>query len=329
MGFYGLKRYVRRTGLWLAVGLLGLSAQAQSAERFTLAIVPAAGGLPIFVADEHKYFQEEGLDFQLLPINSGPGAASAVVSGSADMGYGGALPVIAARAQGIAFKYVLGGYADRAGVHTDTVMIASKRSGVKSVEDLRGKTVAVNNAGGVNDLQVRVKLREAGIPESEVKILAVPFPQMPAALELGNADVIATVAPFSSAVMLKGLGEVIAEGYVQAKDTDKSIPVAGFYATEEWLAKHPETLQKVTRAINKANQYIQQHPEEMKALLQKRLRLSAELAQAVRTPPYDTSIDVGGMQAIMDAAHLVGILEKPMKAQEVMLSESAAAQAAN
>ncbi|WP_397475188.1 ABC transporter substrate-binding protein [Pusillimonas sp.] len=305
--------------------LVSAGAQAAAKEQLKMAVVPAAGVLPVYVADKKGYFQDEGLEFEMLPINSGPGAATAVVSGSADMGYGGALPIIAARAQGIPFKIVLGGYADQQGVYADTVMLASKKSGIERIEDLNGKTIAINNAGGISDLQVRIKLHRAGISADEVKILAVPFPQMPAALELGNADVVSTVAPFSTTILMKDLGKVIAEGYVQEEDLAKPVPVAGFYATESWVAKHPGTLAKVRRAIDRANQLIKEDPAEAKKILKAQMRLQDDLLEAIDIPPYDTRIDANGVQAIMDAAHLVKILAKPMTADEVLIDDAVAA----
>lgn len=309
--------------------LLSAGALTAAAEQLRMAIVPAAGVLPVYVADKKGYFKDEGLEFEMLPINSGPGAATAVVSGSADIGYGGALPIIAARAQGIPFKIVLGGYADQQGVYADTVMLASKKSGIEGIEDLKGKTIAINNAGGISDLQVRIKLHRAGISADDVKILAVPFPQMPAALELGNADVASTVAPFSTNILMKGVGKVIAEGYVQEDDLAKSVPVAAFYATESWVEKHPATLEKVRRAIDRANQLIKEDPAEAKKILKTQMRLQDDLLNAIEIPPYSTQVNADGIQAIMDAAHLVNILAKPMTAEEVLTSDVVVAKSEN
>ena len=176
-------------------------AQAQAPTKLTITYVPGIGCLPIFVADAMGYFKAEGLEFEGLPINTGPGAASAVASKSADVGFGGTLPTIVARGQGIPFKFMFGGYYEQEHVFSDSVIIASYKSGINSVADLKGKTIAVNNAGGINDLQVRLKLKEAGIPMDSVKMLQIPFPQMQAALEIGNADAVGTVDPFRTSIL--------------------------------------------------------------------------------------------------------------------------------
>ena len=296
-------------------------AQAQAPTKLTIAYVPGTGDLSIFVADAKGYFKAEGLEVKTLPINTGPGVASAVASNSAQIGYGGMLPTIVAREQGIPFKFVLGGYYEQDHVFSDTVIIASYKSGVNSVADLKGKTIAVNNAGGVNDLQVRLKLKEAGIPMDSVKMLQIPFPQMQAALEMGDVDAVGTVDPFRTSILQHKLGKIIARGYVQRKYLAKAIPVAGFYATDEWIKANGDTLARLKRAIGKANVYIAANPSKAKNLLMQHLKLSATLAAAITLPPYSMQIDPVSVQAIMDAALIVGILKRPMTPQEVLMTD--------
>lgn len=313
-----MKRALASAAVLCAGALLSMPAYSAELHKLRMAVVPAAGNLPVYVANAKGYFKDEGLDFEMLLINSGPGAASAVVSKSADVGWGGILPTVAARAQGIPFKFIIGGYTEQKPTYADTVMLASIKSGINDIKDLKGKVVAVNNAGGVNDLQVRIKLKEADIPVDSVQILTVPFPQMQAALELGNADVVATVSPFSTSILQRKLGKVIASGYVKEADLTKPIPVAGVYATEEWIKGNADTVARLKRAIDKANQLIKSNPQEAKQILQKQMKLAPALIEALVLPPYDTGIDPAGVQAVMDAAYSVGILKEPMKAESVI-----------
>jgi len=293
-------------------------ARSQTLTKVKISYVPGIGNLSFFVADAKGYFKAEGLEFEGLPINTGPGVASAVASNSADVGYGGTLPTIAARSEGIPFKFVVGGYYEQVPTFSDSVIIASNKSGINSVADLKGKTIAVNNAGGVNDLQVRLKLKEAGIPIASVKMLAIPFPQMQAALEIGNADAVGTVDPFSTSILQNKLGKVIARGYVQQKDLSKPIPVAAFYATEQWIGANRETLARLKRAIEKADEYIAANPVQAKELLVQRLKFPGPLAAAITLPPFSTKMDPATVQAVIDAALSVGILTKQMQAEEVL-----------
>lgn len=307
----------------LAVGIHAptRAASAPAPIKLTLSYVPGIGNLSFFVADSKGYFKEEGIAFEGLPINTGPGVASAVASKSADVGFGGMLPTIVARAEGIPFKFMFGGYYEQDPLFSDSVVIASIKSGIQSIADLKGKTIAVNNASGINDLQVRLKLKEAGIPLDSVKILAIPFPQMQAALEIGNADAVGTVDPFSTSIVQKKIGKIIARGYVQQQNLSKPIPVAGYYATEEWIKANPEAMARLKRSITKADEFIASQPTEAKALLMQRLKFPPALAEALKLPPFSTTVDPVAMKAIVDAALEVGILKKPVAVQDVLMEQ--------
>lgn len=299
---------------------LALPGHATELHKLRLVYVPGIGSIGNFVALAKGYFKDEGLDVQMIAINTGPGAAAAVQSGSGDVGYSGAMPLIAARAEGIPFKYVLGGYYEQDGVYEDSVIIASNKSNIKTVADLKGKTVAINNFSGVNDQQLRIKLSEADIPVNDVNIITVPFPQMQAALEIGNADAVGTVDPFRTAILQKKLGHVIAHGYVERKDLAKQIPVGVFFATEKWIHDNSDALTRLKRAVERSNKFVKDHPDEAKKILLQNLRLPPTLLDAIKLPPLDTNIDSSGVQAIMDAAYSVGILKKPMQASELLVN---------
>jgi ABC-type taurine transport system substrate-binding protein len=80
-------------------------------------------------------------------------------------------------------------------------LIASARSGIKTLQELKGKTVASNATNGGCDLMIRDHIRAGGILASAMKMVVIPCPQMKAALELGTADAVCAVDPFYAAIM--------------------------------------------------------------------------------------------------------------------------------
>ena len=58
-----------------------------------------------------------------------------------------------------------------------------KDSPIRTIADLRGKTVAVNAFGTAADLVLRVILRKAGLdPKKDIQTVEIPFPAIPAAI---------------------------------------------------------------------------------------------------------------------------------------------------
>ena len=77
----------------------------------------------------------------------------------------------------------------------------------------------INAFGTAGELGFRERLQLAGVSWDDVKKVVVPFPQMPAALELGNADVVVTIFPMQAAIMANKAigGKVLGRGTSQPR----------------------------------------------------------------------------------------------------------------
>ncbi len=89
-----------------------------------------------------------------------------------------------------------------------TTWLAKKDSGIKSVKDLKGKTMGVNVYGASLDYIAREMLQKNGLkPEVDVKIVEVPFGQMEEALRKGQIQ--AGVFPQPFLYRAKSTGEFV------------------------------------------------------------------------------------------------------------------------
>ncbi len=82
-----------------------------------------------------------------------------------------------------------------------TLLVAAKGSGITSVADLAGKNVAEVQLTSLNSLAVEVLAKKAGIDPASIHQIAMPFPQMPAALAQGRVQAAVIVAPFAQAAI--------------------------------------------------------------------------------------------------------------------------------
>ena len=89
-------------------------------------------------------------------------------------------------------------YQDGVGDHYSSEYLVGKDSPVKTVKDLKGKTLTSNGVGGAVDIAMRKMLRDNGLEDKrDYTVVEAKFPNMPSMLESGKADLAGMIAPFS------------------------------------------------------------------------------------------------------------------------------------
>jgi len=102
-------------------------------------------------------------------------------------------------------RVITDGYQDGVDDHFSSVFLVRKNSGIKSVEDLKGKVVAVNAFGGALDIAVRAMARRHHLEANkDFSMVEGAFPNLGAILEQSKADMISLVLPFSLAAEKQG-----------------------------------------------------------------------------------------------------------------------------
>jgi sulfonate transport system substrate-binding protein len=82
-----------------------------------------------------------------------------------------------------------------------------KDSGIKKIEDLKGKVLATNLIGTGVDIAMKAGLKKHGlIDKRDYTVIETPFPTMPAMLEEKKAELVTGVMPFALNPMLNQIG---------------------------------------------------------------------------------------------------------------------------
>lgn len=166
---------------------------------------------------------------------------------------------------------------------TGEYLVASERSGIKTLQDLKGKTVASNATNGGCDLMIRDHIRAAGIPASEMKMVVIPFPQMKAALELGTVDAVCVVDVFYSAIMASPQIKptVLAKGIIADLPQVGSFAIAGYFGRSDWLEKNKTAAAGFMRAMVAADKDLAAHPDKYHQIIVSEFKMPAELADKI------------------------------------------------
>ena len=107
------------------------------------------------------------------------------------------------REQGVPIKIVYLGHRD------GTTMMVHKDSKIFRIEDLRGCKIAIPNRFSNQSLIIFKAFKERGMKMSDVRLLEMPPPDMPAALYSRSVDAIISGEPFTAQSEMDGYGRVL------------------------------------------------------------------------------------------------------------------------
>ena len=252
-------------------------------------VIPIANTLPLDVGIKQGFFEKQGLDVKKVVLQSGNDIMLALANSKGEIGFAGWVPAMIGRTSGIAITAVATSEVEGTNAldNWQNIMVKGS-SAIQTPADLAGKTIAVNALKGVGEVMIRAALEKSKIDPNSIKLLALPFPAMRAALANGQVDAAWMPEPFLSQVLSDGGRTVMAPGPVLGK----YFPIGGYFARADWIAQNPDTAKKFTTAMNQSLQYAQTHSDEVRQLL-------PAASRNIRLPIWTTLAD---RQQILDLA---------------------------
>lgn len=217
----------------------------------------------MYVSIEEGYFEEEGIE---LTVQTGFGAdktMTAVLSGSADIGFMGSEASIYTYNEG-ANDYVVNfaQLTQRAG----NFLVAREEMPDFTWEELKGKDVLGGRKGGMPEMVFEYILKQNGIdPSKDLNInQSIDFGSTAAAFSEGQADFTIEFEPGATNLEKEGKGFVVA-----SLGTDSGyVPYTAFSAKQSYINEHPDIIQGFTNALQKGMDYVQTHtPEEIASII--------------------------------------------------------------
>jgi NitT/TauT family transport system substrate-binding protein len=182
---------------------LTLNAKPKDDDKFRVGFLPVTCHLTCPVTDFiNKQVTGDGL-FRPVRFNGWPELKEAFLSRNTQATFILAPMAMALREEGIPLKIVYLGHRD------GTAMMVHKDSDIRTIDDLRGKKVAVPNRFSNQRLLLFKALRDRGMRFEDVKLIEMAPPDMPAALYSKSVDAISSGEPFMGQTELEGYGRVL------------------------------------------------------------------------------------------------------------------------
>ncbi|MEK3900820.1 MULTISPECIES: ABC transporter substrate-binding protein [unclassified Paenibacillus] len=211
-------------------------------------------------------------EVKLTGFPNGPDQTESLISGRLDFGSLGDTPAIIAYASGAKTRLIA-----QTSAHTVGYLIG-KKDGPKTVQDLKGKTIAIQKGSFMHRYVVGL-LKQEGV--TDYKLVHMLIPDATAALARGDVD--ATTNNGVAAL------KQIEQGYTHLDDASTHPDLLGSSATvvsEEYLAKFPDFPKVWNAAREKALADLKQHEDEYYQFLAEIGDTTPEIAKQV-TPISD------------------------------------------
>ena len=242
----------------------------------------------VFVAADKGYMREQGIDLSFEELTAGSDIMTQVGAGNLDAGTGSGAALFNAFHRGLDIK-IIGSTQQNApqGEAANTIVVRSDlldNGTIRGVRDLKGREIAVNARGVASEYIVDRILREEGLTVADVQLVAVPFPDMPAALANGVLEVAFSTEPYITQVEATG----VARRLVPNKPAGEQITV--LLINTDFVRAHPSVDVRFMTAYLRAARELQGdgwNRDDVVQILEKYTRLPADIIRRSVKPYID------------------------------------------
>jgi NitT/TauT family transport system substrate-binding protein len=252
-------------------GALLVFASLAQAEPLTLGVSPGPVSLPIYVAESRGFFEDEGLALRLRDCTSGRECHRWLAEGSVDVATAAELAMVT----GVPSPRALAIIATISTSSYQIKLVARRSARIAEAPQIRGKRVGTV-IGSSAQYFLDNWLVYNDIDPASVAIVALAPDGVAKALDERAVDAVAIWEPIAStaALLLGGDAVVFASPRVYTQ-------YFNLVAARATIAARQADIQRLLRALIRAQDFIRSDPQAARALLTARLHLPAAIVAAV------------------------------------------------
>ena len=229
---------------------------------------------PMYVAINLGFFEDEGIDLELVTGQGADKVMTALISGQADIGFMGPEATIYVFNQGQDdYAVNFAQLTKRDG----SFLIAREPDPNFTWDSVRGKTIIGGRQGGMPLMTLEYVLKNHGIfPGVDTEVLThIQFALMAGAFTGGEGDYVTLFEPIATNLERENAGYVVAS----VGEDSGEIPYTVFSARKSYLEANQEIVQKFTDAIYRGQVWVEEHTPE-------------EIAEAIRESFPDADLEM-------------------------------------
>ena len=268
---------------------------------------------PQYAAIKNGYFEEEGLDVELILTPGADNVMAAVLSGDADIGLSGSEATI----------YVYnGGEKDYIKTFAQltqkdgSFIVSRKKYDNFTLNDLVGKYIIGGRIGGMPEMTLEWSLKQNGINLNDLTIdTNIQFASMAGAFIGGTGDFVALFEPLATQVVNQGYGYKVAS----LGEFGGIVPYTAYNARTSYIENNKDTIEAFTRAVQKGLDFVNNSSSEevAKVILDffpdtslNDLENAVESYKTISTWPKDTTFTEKSFNHLQEIIVEAGQLDK-------------------
>ena len=210
---------------------------------------------PLYVAIENDYFEEEGLDIELILTSGADKVSAAVLSNTVEIGFAGPESAIYVYENGEKdYLVTFAGLTKRDG----QFIVSREKIDNFEIEDLYDKEILVGRTGGMPALNFLNGVKNSKGDIAKINInTAVDFASLSGSFIGGVGDFVNLFEPNATKLENEGLGYVVGS----VGELSGEMPYTAFYARKSYIENNRQTIEKFNKAINKGINFVNEHTD--------------------------------------------------------------------
>lgn len=289
---------------------------ASGPTQVRVAYVPATTVLPLHVAQQQGFFEQQGLDVSLKEA-ANISDIPATLGRQFDIALGTATDLIKAGGAGVDVVQIAGNTIDTKDNPFVQLMVG-KKSQIKSTADLAGKKVGTPTLGGVIHAAVQYSAKQANVDPAKIQGVEAPSPTLPDQLKAGRIDAVEALEPFATTMKQNGarsLGDPFAA-------IGQPLATNFWIANGAWARENTDVVDKYVAALEQAVDYINANPKPSRKILQGYTNMPPKVSQVVPLPTYEFGIRTDDLAKWLDVLKEVGQFKGDVDPQKLVLSDA-------
>ena len=282
-----MKKYIA----FIVVCLIGICGVSCKKDKNKITIAEVAHSVfyaPQYAAIELGYFEDEGLEVELVNANGADKVMAALLSGDAQVGLMGPEASI----------YVYNGGQENYAINfaqltkrDGSFIVGREKVDNFTLDMLKGSSILGGRKGGVPEMTLEYTLKQAGllVGQDDFTVLAndgvlvrtdIQFAAMAGAFTSGEADYTTLFEPTATAIEKEGKGYVLAS----VGELSGEVPYTAYSALKNYISDNEDIIEKFTRAITRGLEWVHSHT-------------AREIAEVVS--PHFTELSLDDLEVVM------------------------------